>query len=342
MILEKDSSVLGYPGETSKALDADHHNVCKYESPQDPNYIIVRNVIKSLVSKVIASGRSSNKPPLLGRRESRDLKSLLAITELPDVDYIFFRDQWIEGTSDWILEDKTYLKWLDATTDSNPARLLWLNGGAATGKSVLSSFIINDLVKRGLCCQYFFIRFGDQKKRNLSLLLRSIAYQLARSVPVFLEKALDLTDEGIDFQTADSRTIWERIFKSTLFKLKDLPQSIYWIIDGIDEADDPRAVIKQFSDVSISVMPVRILLVSRKTSEISAAFQKTPKVLNLGSISVEGHLEDLRRYVRQELGMAASAEYQESVMERIINGSQNNFLVSSLPKSTETLRAQQY
>lgn len=52
MVLERDSSVLGYPGEISRALDADHHGVCKYESPEDPLYITVRNVIKPLVNKI--------------------------------------------------------------------------------------------------------------------------------------------------------------------------------------------------------------------------------------------------------------------------------------------------
>lgn len=99
MVLEKDSSVLGYPGETSKALNADHYDVCKYDSPRDPNYIIVRNVLKSLVSKIISTGRT-NRTPLMNRREFRDMKSLLAIKELPDVDYIFFRDQWMQETND--------------------------------------------------------------------------------------------------------------------------------------------------------------------------------------------------------------------------------------------------
>lgn len=51
MVLEKDSSVLGYPGEVSMPLDADHHGVCKYESRDDPRYITVRNVLKSLIGK---------------------------------------------------------------------------------------------------------------------------------------------------------------------------------------------------------------------------------------------------------------------------------------------------
>lgn len=57
MVLEKDSSVLGYPGEISKPLDADHHGVCKYESPDDSRYITVRNVLKSLVGKAKPKGK---------------------------------------------------------------------------------------------------------------------------------------------------------------------------------------------------------------------------------------------------------------------------------------------
>lgn len=56
MILEKESSVLEYPGEISKPLtNVDHHGVCKYQSPNDPNSVTVRNFLKSLFSKILAS-----------------------------------------------------------------------------------------------------------------------------------------------------------------------------------------------------------------------------------------------------------------------------------------------
>ena len=326
MVLEKDSSVLGYPGETSKALDADHHGVCKYESPGDPNYITVRNVLKSLVSKVIARARP-RKVSASTQRESHDLKAMLAIAELPDIDYIFYRDQWTQGTSEWILADETYLTWRH--TQSTTPLMLWLKGGPATGKSVLSSFIVNDLVEDNVHCQYFFIRYGDRKKRSLSLLLRSIAYQIARSVPAFSQRLDGLGDEGIDFETADPRTIWERIFKSTLFKMGDC-KPLYWIIDGIDEAEDTRAIIKLLSDISLSVVPIRILIVGRETSEISNALRRASGSVSLSSISIEGHSEDLRRYIEQELDILGTIEFRQIIVERIIESSQNNFLVSCM------------
>ncbi len=96
MVLEKDSSILGYPGEISKPLDADHHNVCKYTSQKDPNYISVRNVLKSLIGKF---GKRDSLPSdrSLGQDDEK-LEKLLNISQAPDDDYEFFRDRWMPGS----------------------------------------------------------------------------------------------------------------------------------------------------------------------------------------------------------------------------------------------------
>ncbi|KAL8808980.1 MAG: hypothetical protein Q9200_003840 [Gallowayella weberi] len=322
MILEKESSVLGYPGETSKGLSADHHNVCKFDSPVDPNYITVKNALESIVGKIISTS-SSNKPLPSKRKNSADLKTLLAVTEVPDVDYIFFRDQWEQGTCEWLLEEDRYIEWLNVQDQART--ILWLNGGAATGKSVLASFIINNLVEKGLSCQYFFIRYGNRGKRSVSLLLRSIAYQLARDIPEFMEQVLQLVAEATDFATADPRTLWEKIYKSALFNLK-VDRTLYWIIDGLDEADDPRALVRLLSETSSSFLPIRVLLLGRKTNEIVDVFQKLPQPTALGMLAIEGHMEDMRIYLAQELRMSGNVGFTESVVERVVRGAQNNFL----------------
>lgn len=328
MILEKDSSVLGYPGETSKALNADHHGVCKYDSPSDPNYITVKNALKSLVSNIISSEskQSSKEEPKISRRKHLDdLRTILAITELPSADYAFFRDQWVEGTCEWILHDETYLRWLRSTEPS--PRLLWLHAGPASGKSVFSSFIINSLVSKeaGARCQYFFIRFGDRNKRGLSLLFRSLAYQMALGVPSFQEKVLELADEAIGFESADPRVIWDCL-KSALSST-EIDKPLFWIIDGIDEAENPRMVLKYLADIIAILLPIRILLVSRKTNELETAFQKMPQALEPTSVNIECHEEDLRHYMIRELDMPGSAEFVSDLVERVAKGAQNNFLV---------------
>ncbi len=56
MVLGKESSILGYPGEVSKSLNADHHDVCKYVSQEDSNYVAVRNALKTLVRSLQSRG----------------------------------------------------------------------------------------------------------------------------------------------------------------------------------------------------------------------------------------------------------------------------------------------
>lgn len=59
MIVERDSATLGYVGEITKLLDADHHDVCKYINRQDANYKSVRDVIRSLVGQFKSTGTAS-------------------------------------------------------------------------------------------------------------------------------------------------------------------------------------------------------------------------------------------------------------------------------------------
>ncbi|KAN0104101.1 WD40 repeat-like protein [Hyaloscypha variabilis] len=325
MVVEKDSSVMGYPGEISKSLDADHHGVCKYESTVDPSYVTVRNVLKSLVSKILLSGkRRSSIQSVNLKEELQALEAILAISERPDVDYIFFRDRWAAGTCEWILQNTSYLDWLHSP--GIEPQILWLHGGAASGKSILSSFIVNNLVEMGLSCQYFFIRFSDHNKRTLTTILRSLAFQLAQVFPAFCQRIAQLSDESISLENADARTIWQRVFKSILFKM-EIEKPIYWIIDGLDESDTPRTVIKLLSEVSSVAIPFRILLVSRKTQELQSSFQKLPSELGLRVISSdEGHSEDFRRFVDQELEVSGTAEFKEEVKQRILKGARGNFL----------------
>lgn len=321
MVLEKESSVLGYPGEVSKALSADHHGICKYEGPQDPNYITIRNVLKSLVGKILAKD-NAKQPELSERRAALDLKSLLALSELPGLDYIFFRDQWTEDTNNWIKNDKALLQWRDSPDDLS---VMWLNGGAATGKSILASTIINNLVQDEYRCQYFFIRHEDRKKRSLSFLLRSLAFQIAQSVPGLAHQLNDLKDEGIDFETADSKVIWDRVFKSVIFKFS-WEQPLYWVVDGLDEIESPRTAIKLLLDIT-ACSPVSVLFSSRRTPEIVDALDRRPANIRFSTIDIDGHLEDIAIHVRQEVRVPGGNELKERIAEQIVEKSQNNFLV---------------
>lgn len=50
--MERESSILGYPYEISQPLNADHHNICKYKSSDDGNYISVRDTLRLWASRI--------------------------------------------------------------------------------------------------------------------------------------------------------------------------------------------------------------------------------------------------------------------------------------------------
>ncbi|KAI2472267.1 hypothetical protein F4781DRAFT_428518 [Annulohypoxylon bovei var. microspora] len=319
MVLEKDSSVLGYPGEISKPLDADHHGVCKYASPDDPRYITVRNVLKTLITKA----KTKQNPPDTGAPSVASFEEYLSVFESSDADYNFFRDRWTPGTCTWIESNDSFNAWMQDV--SFRPRVLWVNGSAASGKSILSSFIINHLVQLGLPCQYFFIRFMSQEKRGLGMLLRSLACQLANSTPAYGDKLRRLEAAAADLKTADSRTIWQWLFRQTLFHL-DHGFPLYWVIDGLDEADRPAALIRLLSELEQTTLPLRVLIVSRKTHEISSAFQKLAKQVETDTIRAEGNLIDFRSYIDHEMDLAGDAVYREEVTHQLLNRAKGNFL----------------
>lgn len=49
-VVDKESAVLGYPGEISAPLHADHHGLTKFKNKEDGNYRDVRNVLRTFLN----------------------------------------------------------------------------------------------------------------------------------------------------------------------------------------------------------------------------------------------------------------------------------------------------
>lgn len=322
MVLEKDSSILGYPGEISKPLDADHHNVCKYTSQKDPNYVSVRNVLKSLIGKF---GKRDSLPSdrSLGLDDEK-LEKLLNISQAPDDDYEFFRDRWMPGSCEWITSNPTFTSW--SLDDSFTPRFLWVNGLPGSGKSVLSSFVINHLKGLGESCQFYFFKFGDQSKRSPNSLLRSLAYQIACDTPDYSTRLTKLADDGLNLEKAEARSIWQRLFVSALFNI-GLTRPLFWIIDGLDECDAPQSLLSLLAAVSASNIPLRVMLIGRKNQSQSIAFDRLAQVFQVSNIFLDTSEQDLRMYLDKEMEyMRGKPSFKEDVITKILDMADGNWL----------------
>ena len=58
LIVDPDSATLGYPGEMQMPVNADHRSICKFDTPTDPNYVIIRNALASTVQLISNLGKA--------------------------------------------------------------------------------------------------------------------------------------------------------------------------------------------------------------------------------------------------------------------------------------------
>ena len=56
LIVDPDSATLGYREERRMPMNADHRSICKFETPRDPNYMILRNSFAFTVNSISKLG----------------------------------------------------------------------------------------------------------------------------------------------------------------------------------------------------------------------------------------------------------------------------------------------
>ncbi|MCJ1477255.1 hypothetical protein MMC13_005926 [Lambiella insularis] len=341
MVLEKDSSILGYPGEISRPLNADHHNVCKFSNPEDPSYksicsallTLIRNY--NLLSMILDFGSLGSEQKLMRKAwidlqknkskssaDSRQIKSLLGVKSTPEEDYEDSRNRWEPGTCDVILGDSGFLDW---TQNSASSTILWLYARPGSGKSILSSYLINHLQEAGCTCAYYYFKYHDATKRSLSSLLRSIAFQLAQELPEFSQALIVLSEDGVQFDKADARSIWQKVFVTILFKI-DFLRPVYWVVDALDESDAANAFLETMASLCGSKTPIKLLVTSRELPAISTAFGRIWS-LPVIKLSLDNNFEDIRYYASSKVQyMHGSENLKNETINRIVDLAQGNFL----------------
>ncbi|KAL7940714.1 WD40 repeat-containing protein [Trichoderma barbatum] len=326
MIVEKDSAVLGYPSEISRPLHADHRGVCKFASPADVNYLSVRNALKSLVSTVRSTAiREAN------AKEHRNIQALFRNCQTSEEDYDRRRRDWIPGTCDWFLQEPEVQTWIKPTSES---RILWYSAPPASGKSVLSAFIINYLKNLGMKCQYFLFNYSDQRKRSVVTSLRALALQLAKDLPEFRIASHGSSPASLGFESTDPSLTWRNTFERVLFTI-GRNDPIYWVIDALDESDSPNEFLECFRGLPDTKIPIRLLVLSRNTNAISAGFDhlkdatvQVAEIEQSDQLHSKRDIEHLIDHGIKRLGR--SDAFKRQLTQTILLRSKGNFLWTKL------------
>ncbi|KAL4738509.1 hypothetical protein BDV11DRAFT_170931 [Aspergillus similis] len=214
-IVDKSSAILELPGEKINHLVANHSNVCKFDSPSDPNYCRLRDAFITAIRSIELPMLSSESQDTDDRMKS--LSQYLGLAEKPLADYINKIEHRTDGSCSWLTDKDSFLDWLDG--DRSP-RCFWLSGEPASGKSTMAAHVIHYLEECNQDCAYFFFKDGSTQRSQTANLLCSLAYQMAATNQDVRDLLWEMCESGIPLDRKDERTIWRTIFTSRILRAR--------------------------------------------------------------------------------------------------------------------------
>ncbi|OQU96310.1 Ankyrin repeat-containing protein isoform 2 [Cladophialophora immunda] len=168
--------------------------------------------------------------------EDRCLRGLFQTNPLDDLRSIQKAKSKLEGTCEWLLLREEYKNWVSG----DGPWLLQLEGAPGIGKTVLATFLVNELTRRAettpeMTFAYFFCDNKHEARKTATSILRGLIWQLLRRHEDLFEHILS------DFKSQQDRLFenFEALWRILSKMLRD-PKSgdAFLLIDALDECEE--------------------------------------------------------------------------------------------------------
>ncbi|KAK7956103.1 uncharacterized protein PG986_005325 [Apiospora aurea] len=331
LIVDREAAVLGYPNERRVYLDANHRDVARFSSPEDPSFLMIRNAMATLINDSREAGSNitytsdANIPSI----ETGELNKFLGAPKIPEDDLTRFQSLRLQGSCEWLLQRPNYMDWKNTRLSANT---FWLRGRPGAGKSVISGAVISDLHGHGKDCCYFFFGKGDKSKATIKSFLRSMTLQMAtihagiaRTITGIAAKSDESTVEK-----NDAGVLWRKLFLNGILKHK-LRRPQYWVIDALDESNADEELIA-FLTKAQEYWPLYIFVTSRNSIDsASGLLTRTMDVVS-ETVTEEDNYKDIELLLehRQLRFPAPTPELRAQMARRVLIKSQGCFLWAQL------------
>ncbi|EFX05841.1 nacht and wd domain containing protein [Grosmannia clavigera kw1407] len=330
MIVDKENAVMNLQNERITLLPANHRNVAMFSSQNDPSYIAIRNALATIITE--QRNRSQAYGHAVAQEDRLALNRFLNVSGPPEDDFETNNSRRVPGSCQWISRARSYSSWRNV---QHP-RLLWLHGRPGTGKSVLSSYIIEDLQLEGnVDCCYFFFQSTDSSKATTNACLRSMAWQMAmlhRNIMIRLKQIMmDLDYDPVD--RVDHGPVWRNIYSSGILKERpNRPQ--FWVIDAVDECKNSTELINFIARIQ-EQWNVSVMITCRNPFERYPINVNTRLDVESYTISEEDSKQDIGLFLKHDseklrrLPLMQGEEPEDIALE-IVNRSDGSFLWASI------------
>ena len=207
-------------------------------------------------------------PPMTGEMR-KELDIWLGASWTNDV-YDDYARRRLDGTCDWILSQHAFLDWLSSDFPSGTAKVLWINGPAGHGKTILCARVVQYLLAAFESpLAYYFCSSDLEIRRDPIGIIRSWVSQIVSSNRDAFEWASE------KWETKDGRRASQTDI-TDLFQLivQNITNCIF-VADGLDECvwqEDPTNFFESIRRATATTNS-RILLFSRDEPEIRSGFR---------------------------------------------------------------------
>ncbi|KAM7184137.1 hypothetical protein V8F20_012346 [Naviculisporaceae sp. PSN 640] len=328
LIVDPESATLGYPEERQVPMNADHRSICKFETPHDQNYTIIRNALVSTITRMSRQDRPSL-PERLASATNERLEDWLGVRDDVEDDLSVVQEVRVAETCQWFLGKESYRNWKHMTSE---APIFWLSGKPGTGKSVISGAVIDDFQRSDIRCAYYFFKHSDKHKSKLSTCLRSLALQMASLDASIRAKLVTIQRETPNIDMDSERSIWRSIFMSGI--LKDLQGPCYWVIDALDECSSICPFFESIlGKLGPPFTPLRVFITGRQVPLLAKHLSALPQSrVSREEISTEDSVRDIKRLVesRSRAFIVGDEESRAALVEKVVEKSNGLFLWTRL------------
>lgn len=205
---------------------------------------------------------------------------------------------------------KAILAGMQQWTDSpDGPKVYWLNGMAGTGKTTLAYSFCAEMELAGRLGASFFCSRADADSQDVSRIIPTVAYQLARLLPTYREVLIRQIGEDKDIGARETNIQFKKLIRDPLLEVADLlPKGIIVAIDALDECDrrDGAQDILNVLLLNAIDLPIKFLVTCRPEPGLFDVLQPEDEhrrsVLHLHDIETSFVQADIRTYLEAELG----------------------------------------
>ncbi|KAI8304311.1 hypothetical protein K4K59_012834 [Colletotrichum sp. SAR11_240] len=325
LIVEKNCAVMNYANERRTYLDANHRDVARFASPEDSNYLAVRNALATLMGA--QRRKSSVSRDNIEQDRDLALAKFLGISDIDNDDVLMQDQRRLQGSGVWLFERQSFKKWRDAFS----SELMWLRGRPGAGKSFLAGNVVKHLREHGHDCCSFFFASADNAKTTVNGFLRSMAFQMARLHPEIFDTITEmLTRKDAFVDKTDHGSVWRQLYLSGILKIK-LNKQQYWVIDAVDECK-AASEIMNFLGKAQESWPLCVFITSRNSFESTISRANPAMEVTSETIRDEDSNRDIGLFLRTNIHLLKghTQETRDEIVVEVLRKSQGCFLWANL------------